>query len=159
MSLAATLPGITEPALRKRGFAQSEVITRWSEIVGPELAAGTAPEKLTFRTAGHGDATLHVRVSGPLATELQHLEPVVLERINTYFGYRAVGRLALVQGPLPARPQKPPPAPTAALDDAEEGALERSVSGVKDESLRRALTRLGRAVKSAHKAAKTARDG
>jgi len=153
-ALGAMLPGITDAALRKRGFAQTAVVSNWAEIVGPELAADAAPQKLTFPRGGHGDGTLHVRVSGPLAIELQHMEPLVLERINTYFGYHAVARLALVQGPLPprrdeVRRKKPP-----ALDADEVEAVERVVSGVEDDSLRHALSGLGRAVKTAKKAVK-----
>ncbi len=148
------LPAITDAALRKRGFAQSAVISNWAEIVGPELAANAAPQKLAFPRGGHGDGTLHVRVSGPLAIELQHMEPLVLERINTYFGYRAVARLALVQGPLPPRREEVKRKVLPALDADEADAVEQMVSGVTDDSLRHALSGLGRAVKSAKKAAK-----
>ena len=159
MALAVTLTRITDTALRKRGFAQSAVITNWAEIVGAELADHTAPQKLAFPRGGRGGGTLHVRVAGALATELQHLAPVVLERINTYFGYQAVARLALEQGPLPPRREtgRRPPAP--APDAEEVGAIEGAVSGVEDEGLRRALAGLGRAVMAADKAAKTGEGG
>src|SRR3546814_3159567 len=37
----------------------------------------------------------------PYTTLFRSLEPLVLERINSFFGYRAVARLVLQQGPLP----------------------------------------------------------
>lgn len=159
VALAATLSRITDAALRKRGFAQSAVITNWAEIVGAELADHTAPQKLAFPRGGRGDGTLHVRVAGALATELQHLAPVVLERINTYFGYQAVARLALEQGPLPPRPETTRRTPPPRLDAEQESVLESAVSGVEDESLRRALAGLGRAVMASDKTAKTGGGG
>ncbi len=159
VALAATLSRITDTALRKKGFAQTAVITNWAEIVGPELADYTAPQKLAFPRGGRSDGTLHVRVAGALAIELQHLEPIVLERINTYFGYRAVARLALEQGPLPPRRDTARRAPAPALDAAEENAIEGTVSGIEDDRLRHALSALGRAVMATDKAAKTARGG
>lgn len=162
VALAATLSRITDAALRKRGFAQSAVITNWAEIVGAELADHTAPQRLAFPRSGRGGrggGTLHVRVAGALATELQHLEPLVLERINTYFGYQAVARLALEQGPLPPRRKGARRTPAPALDAEEEGLIEGAVSGVEDESLRRALAGLGRAVMASDKGLKTGEGG
>ena len=146
VSLAAVLPKASAAAaLRRRGFAHGAVLARWREIVGPEIAAASCPEKLSFPRAGTDPATLHVRVDGALAVELQHLEPVVLERINGFFGYRAVGRLALVQAPIP----KPGPIPRAKarpLSEAENAQIEQAVAGTGDEDLRRALRSLGQAV-------------
>lgn len=159
VALAAMLSRITGAALRKRGFAESAVVTNWAEIIGPELAADTAPQKLAFPRGGRSGGTLHVRVVGALATELQHLEPLVIERINTYFGYRAVARLALVQGPLPARRDAARRTPQAPLDAAEERSIENTVSDIEDDSLRRALAGLGRSVMAAEKAMKTGKDG
>ncbi len=167
VALAAMLSRVTGAALRKRGFAESAVVTNWAEIVGPELAADTQPQKLVFPRGGHSGGprggrsggTLHVRVVGALATELQHLEPLVIERINTYFGYQAVVRLALVQGPLPPGRDAAHGPPQAPLDAAEESAIANTVADIADDSLRRALAGLGRSVKAAEKAMKTGRDG
>jgi hypothetical protein len=152
VALAATLPQIAKATLSKHGFDAADVITRWPDIVGPELAAHTAPRKLTFPKGVNAGGTLHVQVAGAAATELQHTEPQVIERINTYFGYRAVARLRLVQGPLP-EPARPAPdrAPPPPLDAAEQRALDKSVAGIEDEGLRSALAGLGRAVKAGGK--------
>ncbi|MFQ5983987.1 MAG: DUF721 domain-containing protein [Alphaproteobacteria bacterium] len=137
--VAAVLPAVTRKLLRERGFTEPGVITDWPAIIGKSLAEHTCPERLSR------DGTLRVRVAGALATELKHLEPQIVERIATYYGYRAVTRLALVQGPLPpsgrrrTRTLRP-------LDEAEEEALAARLDGVSDPGLRRALHALGRAV-------------
>jgi hypothetical protein len=84
---------------------------------------------------------------------VQHLEPLVIERVNGYLGYRAVARLRLQQGPLgghrpPARPEPPP------LTPADEARLREQTAAVEDEPLRGALEKLGRAVRQ-----ESARDG
>ncbi len=111
----------------------------WPAIVGPNLAEQTCPERLGR------DGTLRVRVAGPLATELQHLAPQIIDRIATYFGHRAVSRLTIVQGPIPrresARLRTPRP-----LDGDEEAALESDLAETADPRLRAALETLGRAV-------------
>ena len=110
------------------------------DIVGRPLADYTAPARLS------ADGVLEVRVSGGWALELQHLEPLVLDRIASYFGYRAVTRLALIQGPLP-----PPAKPRVKfrpkiLSKSEAAALKRDLAQTEDANLRAALERLGREV-------------
>ena len=57
-------------------------------------------------------ATLVLRVEGPAAIEIQHLSGVILERVNRFFGWQAVDRIALRQAPLRRRQQPaPPPGP------------------------------------------------
>ena len=138
-ALAATLSKVTRPLFREHGFAESGVLNDWPDIVGQALADHTAPERLGR------DGTLDVRVGGGWALELKHLEPVVLERIATYFGYRAVTRLKLIQGPLPPR-RKKKVRRSKALSATEAKALEASLASTDDPALRQALARLGREV-------------
>ncbi len=138
-ALAATVPKVTRALFRARGFAEAGVLTDWPDIVGRPLADHTSPERLG------ANGTLHVRVSGGFALELKHLEPLVLDRIATYFGYRAVTRLKLVQGPLPSRPSRRRRRVRAlGADEAE--ALRAELADTDDAALRAALERLGRAV-------------
>ena len=139
--IAATLPAVTRGLFKKRGFAQSDVLTQWRAIVGDALADRCCPERLIWRE-NDGGATLRIRVESAWAPELQHLEPIVIERINTYFGYRAVGRLQITQGvnPEPARRQTQrqrtlTPEDAARLDDS----LER----IRDPELAAAFRALG----------------
>jgi hypothetical protein len=133
------LAKITKPLFHARGFALADLLAHWPAIVGPELADSTCPEKLG------ANGQLRVRVAGPAATEIQHLEPQILERIAVYFGYRAVRRLMLLQGPLPPmRRGDPAPRPTRAAEARPCEGLERIASS----ELRSALERLGSAVRA-----------
>ncbi len=143
--LSDAVAGLADPLLRRRGFAVREIITRWPAIVGEQLADQSCPERLVFPPTAGDDATLHIRVEGPLALELQHLAPLIIERINTFYGFRTVSRLALNQGPLPER-KKVVTRVTRDLTADEQGELERSLSSVKDSQLRRALAALGTSI-------------
>jgi hypothetical protein len=137
----------TRSAFARKGFGAAEVLTRWPAIVGPTIAAHALPERLVFPPGQRDGGVLHVMVApGGFATELQHLEPLVLERINQFFGYRAVSGLRLRQSVLPLRPRerdRPPPAP---LSREAEDRLERTLSGTRDAGLRAALDALGREI-------------
>ena len=144
--MAATLTD----ALKSQGFASAEILARWADIVGPEVAAHSEPMKINWPRANRAGeetpepATLVLRVEGPAALEIQHLSAVILERVNRFFGWQAIGRIALRQAPLRRRkaPKVPPPPDPAVAARIAEGMPE-----IKDEDLRQALARLGAAIK------------
>ena len=137
---------VLDPASRRRGLAEAGVLTDWPSIVGEALAARCQPVKLTGGGRGHG-GILHVHVAGSAALELQHSEPQLLERINSYFGYPAVARLRLIRAPL-ALPRRVPAAAPAPLDPAARAEIEAVVRPVADDALRAALSGLGAALKA-----------
>src|SRR5262245_35742953 len=120
-------------AFARQGFASSDIVTHWAEIVGPEIAAHAEPVKLQWPRQIADEpqpGTLVLRVEGPAAIEIQHLSGVILERVNRFFGWRAVGRIALRQAPLARRALKrarPGPSPEAVA------RVEASLTDVADE--------------------------
>jgi hypothetical protein len=142
-AIGAMLPKVAGAALGKNGIAEAQLLQHWAAIVGERLAQATCPEKLVFSQGERRDGTLRLSVAPGFAPEIQHGEPVLLDRINGFFGYRAVARLALQQT-LSARHRAPPgPRP---LQSGEAAALEDSVAAVGDEQIRAALRRLGAAI-------------
>lgn len=154
-ALASAVEAVTKPIFGRRGLADGAVVRHWPVIMGATFAAVTAPEKLVFPTGARHGGTLHLRVAnGAIATQIQHLEPLIIERINGYFGYGAVAHLHLKQGPVT------PPAQTAgrelpALNDREEAELAERLGAVDDEALRRVLESLGRSVAARAKKRRT----
>jgi len=141
------LPRLAGRVLGKRGLGEAHLVAEWSAVVGDELAAETLPMKLSFPAGGRKNGVLKLRVSSAAALAVQHREPQILERINGFFGYGAVARLALVQGPLPEKPRTGPPA-RRPLTASEAAALAARVSQVSDPMLKSALERLGAAILS-----------
>ncbi len=149
-ALGGSLGSITKRAFARRGLTGADLARQWPAIVGAELAAQCRPRQLRFPKPGEAvEGRLTLRVAPAWALEVQHLEPLMLERINGFFGYRAVSRLVLQQGPLPAlhggaapgrrRAAKTPPRPL-------EKSLATKLSTVADPELRAALEGLGRSL-------------
>jgi hypothetical protein len=134
-------------AFRRQGFASAELVTRWSEIVGADIAARSQPIKIQWPRPADGEArepgTLVLRVEGPTAIEIQHSTGVICERINRFLGWRAIARIALRQAPLRRAAAKP----SRKQDPAAVAALAASLPDIADDDLRQALARLGAAVK------------
>ncbi|MBL6946346.1 MAG: DUF721 domain-containing protein [Rhodospirillales bacterium] len=147
-ALGVAVEKVTKPLFGKRGLADGAIVRNWPAIVGADFAKVTAPEKLSFPTGERAGGTLHLRVaSGAVATQIQHAEPVILERINGYFGYRAVARLRMMQAPVAARKEFELSTPKE-IDPQDDKAIAEILSGIEDEELREALQSLGRSVKT-----------
>jgi hypothetical protein len=146
--LSLLLSDVFKDAYAKQGFAARELVTRWAEIAGKDVAAHSEPLKLQWPRPVEGQpqepATLILRVDGPMALDIQHKSDVILERVNRFLGWSAVGRLALRQAPLSRheRPAAPPPPDPRAIESVAE-----TLTAIEDEELRAALARLGAAIK------------
>src|ERR1700712_3123622 len=117
--LSVLLSDVFSDAYARQGFASRELVTRWAEIAGPTVAAHSEPLKIQWPRPVEGQpqepATLILRVEGPMALEIQHTSDVILERVNRFFGWNAVGRIALRQAPLTRKaPPKAPKGPDSA---------------------------------------------
>lgn len=148
LAVGAMAGKITRPLLGPAGLAEGDILGHWAEIVGPALAATATPERIRFPRGRREAGELTVRVSaGAFALTLQHETPRVLERVNAYFGYRAVERLKVVQGAIPKTGRNRPAIPKPpVLTAGQEQALAGQLADIEDEGLRASLERLGRAV-------------
>ncbi|MBS0530965.1 MAG: DUF721 domain-containing protein [Proteobacteria bacterium] len=146
--LSVLLGDVFTDAYARQGFASRELVTRWAEIAGPEVATHSEPMKIQWPRPVEGQpqepATLVLRVEGPVALEIQHASDVILQRVNRFFGWSAVGRLALRQAPLSRKKSrklaKLPP-------EADVAQLARTMTAIEDDDLRTALARLGASIK------------
>lgn len=161
-TIGALTPRVTKTAFQKFGFATAQLIGDWPKIVGHRLAATTAPDRIRWprrpddleaaggrKSQPRGGAVLVIRVEPAVALDVQYQTALILDRINSYFGYRAVAEIRIVQGavateaakaaaaqilpPARTRPAAPPPAREAIgaiADDGLRAALERMQNGL-----------------------------
>jgi hypothetical protein len=141
----------------QQGFGSAELVTRWTDIVGADIAAHSEPIKIQWaraapqlsspkqeRSGGMQEpGTLLLRVEGPAAIEIQHLTNVICDRVNQFLGWRAVARIRLQQAPL----RRGDRAKTRAPDAVAAARIAATLPELADEDLKQALARLGAAVK------------
>jgi hypothetical protein len=146
--LSVLLSDVFSDAYAKQGFAARELVTRWAEIAGPEIARHSEPLKIQWPRPVEGQpqepATLVLRVEGPAALEIQHASDALLQRVNRFFGWSAVGKLALRQAPLSRREK---PRASRAPDAKAVAQVAETLTAIEDEELRAALARLGASIK------------
>jgi len=156
-SVGAFVPGLTRKAFEKFGFSTASLIMDWPRIAGADLAQWTTPERVKWpqgyetaelaqESGSHPGATLVLRVDSARALDVEYRARQIVERINAYFGYRAIAELRLLQAPLPANAtaaaraaalkKQAPPAAAAAGDDPLARALARMEAAIKSEAAR-----------------------
>lgn len=107
-AVGSFVPKLAGKAFEKYGFHSAEIMTAWPRVIGAEIAGFTAPERIKWPrgsgdvdgTGASGGATLVLRVEPARALDVEYRSAEIIDRINRYFGYRAVAALRLVQAPL-----------------------------------------------------------
>ena len=89
-------------SFRRFGFVQSSIVSRWPEIVGERYAKASCPESIKFPAGRKSSGVLTLMVDGAHAPLIQHLAPMIIERVNRFFGYAAIDRIVFRQGKRPA---------------------------------------------------------
>jgi hypothetical protein len=143
-AVADMVPDVGRAAFRRFGFVQSAVVSRWSEIVGERYAGVSSPESIRFPHGRQAEGVLTLRVDGAHGTMMQHVAPAIIERVNRFFGYTAVARIAIrpeAAGPLPVPRRTAPPSLKLAPID-----LGDSLRTVGDPELRACLASLAGAL-------------
>lgn len=141
--LTKEISALTQNIFGQKGFVSIDLITRWKDIIGPDLAQGVIPMKLTFPQNKRTQGTLHVRTaSGAFALLFEHQKMRVIERVNTYFGYPAIAQISQTQGaiklkPMPAQEVEWP------LGDEEVQDLLKKVDAIENDEVRAQMFELG----------------
>lgn len=144
-AIAELMPEIGRTAFRRFGFVQSSVVTRWPEIVGPRHAWVCAPEAIRFPPGEKADGILQLVVVPAHAPIITHVIPEIIERVNRFFGYKAVARVKLRQGEVkPPRAEEKAAAPPSLRPIPME--LGESLRDIGDPELRAVLESLARSV-------------
>ena len=96
-----------DPSFRRFGFVQGSIVSRWAEIVGERYARVSSPESIRFPAGKKAGGVLTLMVDGAHAPLIQHLTPMIVERVNRFFGYSAINRIVFRQGRPAAAVPKP----------------------------------------------------
>ncbi|MGE3745925.1 MAG: DUF721 domain-containing protein [Sphingomonadaceae bacterium] len=136
------VPSVGGNAFRRFGFVQSSIVSRWREIVGPRYADVSTPESIRFPVGKKQDGMLTLMVDSAHAPMMQHVTPLLIERVNRFFGYAAVARVTMRQGRITA----PEPRTAAPNLRPVPAMLGDSLRDVADPELRACLAALAGAV-------------
>jgi hypothetical protein len=143
---------LASAALQKHGFRQGDLLSHWSAIAGDELAAITSPERIKWPRNGLAEmgeapargATLVLRCNPGHGLDVQYQVPMLVERVNQFFGYRAISTIKVVQAGkiVTMKPRASPKPPSASA------SVQAQTDMIESDDLKNALRRLGAHVES-----------
>ena len=138
--LSSTLPSEIKKILKKNGFNLSSIVDNWTKIVGNEISNKCYPINIKTQ-ANSKDINLILNVLHGKEIDIEYNKKNIIDKINTYFGYGAVGRIQIVQGPVPE--QQPPDKGPAPIPEGARRKLDQRLAFVSDPDLKAALSALG----------------
>lgn len=149
-SVSEVLGNVLEPVLARRAGMTLDIIGAWPGLAGQEFAKVTLPLKIKWPRRAHEDdpfepATLLIACESSAALFFQHEQTAILERVNLFFGFEAIGRLQITQRPVPI-PAKSKGKAIPSISDMEEVRLQEMLAEIDDPELRETLAKLGRGV-------------
>ena len=103
-TIGESLQKVNQKFSSKFGRIDYVIHVKWKQIVGPFFAKQSQPIKISSIKDFIDDKNefvflnyLHVNVSSAAAVEFQHFKEKIIEKINSYFGYKAISGLKIHQ--------------------------------------------------------------
>jgi len=151
LQIAEIANGLIDPILAKRAGINTLLLASWDEIAGEQFADCSRPERIRWPRqdgpdetgAGFAPGLLTIACEGARALFLMHQEAELISRVNSFFGFRAISQIKIIQKAIHVPSQKPKARP---LDAKEKSRLAGMLAEVEDPRLREALERLGTGV-------------
>ncbi len=150
-TLADGMAPFIKKLLGNKGMAEIDLIANWKNIAGEEMAQHSLPQKIEFKQGCKNNGVLYLLVAGgAYALEIQHKTSILLEKINTFFGYQAVAKIKIIQNDTFIHSS-----PQAEFDDKhekklvtkeEENYIQSVTENVQNPDLRARLKSLGESI-------------
>ena len=153
--IGETITRINKNYSSKFGKIEFLILSKWTQIVGIFFADHSEPDKISRITEEFNEFDepiyknfLHVRVSPAAAVEFQHYKDTIIEKINSYFGYRAISDLRLQQNFVPEKKiKKNINLYDQDLSEEEKASIKSEINNIKDKELEKSIVNLGVSIK------------
>jgi len=148
-SLGSIFMPIVKGLVSSEDLVGVEIMYKWKDIVGSEIASFSQPLKTKYNPKTD-IRTLCMEVPlGGYALEVQHKEQYLIDKINAYFGYRAIHNLNIMQNanmqPILIEKQDDKNLEKI-VSDEDMTYLNTLTEDIKDEKLREILIKIGKNV-------------
>ena len=152
--IGETLARINKNYSSKFGKIEFLILSKWTQIVGSFFADHSEPDKISRITEEFNEFDepiyknfLHVRVSPAAAVEFQHYKDTIIEKINSYFGYKAISDLRLQQNFAPKKKIKNNiNFYDQDLSEEEKVSIKSEINNIKDKELEKSIVNLGASI-------------
>ena len=152
--IGETLKKVNKSYSAKFGKIEFLIISKWPQIVGKFFAEHSEPDKISRITKDFNELDepiyknlLHVKVSPAAAIEFQHYKDTIVEKINSYFGYKAISDLRLQQNFVPKKNIKLEKSKDRKVSSEEFNNIRNNIDKIQDKDLEKSIVNLGVSIK------------
>ena len=89
-----TLPRGLKGILKKNGYNYSEIISKWSILVGKDIANCAYPKSIKMKK-GDSNGTLILTVNRGDEINVEYSKKEIIQKINSHFGYKLIDEIKL----------------------------------------------------------------
>ena len=151
--IGETLSKVNKKYSSKFGKNEFLIISKWPQIVGTFFADHSEPDKISRVTEEFNDLNepifknfLHVKVSPAAAVEFQHYKDTIIDKINSFFGYKAIADLRLQQNFIP-KTKVNNKLNNKKISAEEKEIIKNEIAVIHDEELQKSIVNLGASIK------------
>ena len=145
-SIASAVDKVARQTIGKNWDHYATLLRHWPEIVGPEYARVTTPVKIAFpyqpNEPHRKGGTITIRLPKGLAMEFAFKAEIMRQRINIYFGYDAIAKIAVE----PVHMTAPVRVVERKLTPDEQAVIQETTGDIEDSELRATLESFGNAL-------------
>ena len=89
-----TVPRGLKGILKKNGYNYSEIISKWDLLVGSDISNYSYPKSIKM-TKGNDNGILVLAVERGNEINLEYSKKDIINKINSYFGYKLISEIRL----------------------------------------------------------------
>ena len=89
-----TVPRGLKGILKKNGYNYSEIISKWDMLVGSDISNYSYPKSIKM-TKGNDNGILVLAVERGNEINLEYSKKDIINKINSYFGYKLISEIRL----------------------------------------------------------------
>ncbi len=89
-----TLPRSVRGILKKNGYNYSEIISKWSMLVGKDISNCSYPQSIKMKK-GNSNGTLVLGIKRGDEIHIEYSKKKIMDKINSYFGYKLIDEIKL----------------------------------------------------------------
>ena len=89
-----TLPRGVKGILKKSGYNYSEIISKWSVLVGKDISSCAYPKSIKMKR-GDSNGTLILAIKRGDEINIEYSKREIINKINSYFGYKLINEIKL----------------------------------------------------------------
>jgi len=151
--IGETLSKVNKKYSSKFGKNEFLIMSKWPQIVGTFFADHSEPDRISRVTEEFNELDepifknfLHVKVSPAAAVEFQHYKDTIIEKINSFFGYKAIADLRLQQNYIP-KAKVNHKLNEMKISEEEKEIIKNEIDVIHDEELQKSIVNLGASIK------------